>query len=47
MIPTLVREGSSVIMACHDRDLIALPGVQRLKIRDGKLELRHVHLHEE
>lgn len=47
LIPTLVSEGSSVIMACHDRDLIALPGVQRLKIRDGKLELRQAHLHEE
>lgn len=40
LIPALIREGSSVIMACHDRDLIALPGVQRLKLRDGKLENR-------
>lgn len=45
LIPTLVGEGSSVIMACHDRDLIALPGVQRLKIRDGKLEIREVNPH--
>ena len=45
LIPTLVREGSSVIMACHDRDLIALPGVQRLKIRDGMLEVKEVNLH--
>jgi tungstate transport system ATP-binding protein len=45
LIPTLVNEGGSVIMACHDRDLIALPGVQRLKIRDGKLEMRPVNLH--
>jgi len=44
LIPTLVREGSSVIMACHDRDLIALPGVQRLKIRDGMLEVKEINL---
>lgn len=45
LIPTLVREGSSIIMACHDRDLIALPGVQRLKIRDGMLEVKEINLH--
>ncbi|MBF8178948.1 energy-coupling factor ABC transporter ATP-binding protein [Herminiimonas contaminans] len=44
LIPTLLNEGGSVIMACHDRDLIALPGVQRLKIRDGKLEVRAANL---
>jgi tungstate transport system ATP-binding protein len=38
LIPTLTKAGSSVIMACHDRDLIALPGVQRLKLRDGRLQ---------
>lgn len=43
LIPALVGAGSSVIMACHDRDLIALPGVQRLKIRDGRLEVREVN----
>jgi tungstate transport system ATP-binding protein len=40
LIPTLTGAGSSVIMACHDRDLIALPGVQRLKLRDGRLQAR-------
>lgn len=40
LIPTLTETGSSVIMACHDRDLIALPGVQRLKLRDGRLQAR-------
>ena len=40
LIPTLVESGHSVIIACHDRDLIGLPGVQRLKLRDGKLEFR-------
>ncbi len=43
LIPALIAEGSSVIMACHDRDLIALPGVQRLKIRDGRLEIRQIN----
>jgi len=40
LIPTLLEAGSSVIMACHDRDLIALPQVQRLKLRDGRIEHR-------
>lgn len=40
LIPTLIRAGSTVVMACHDRDLIGLPGVQRLKLRDGKLEYK-------
>jgi tungstate transport system ATP-binding protein len=40
LIPTLTQTGSSVIMACHDRDLIALPGVQRLKLMDGRLQAR-------
>jgi tungstate transport system ATP-binding protein len=38
LIPTLIHAGSSVVMACHDRDLINLPEVQRLKLRDGRLE---------
>jgi tungstate transport system ATP-binding protein len=40
LIPTLTDGGGSVVMACHDRDLIGLPGVQRLKLRDGALEYR-------
>ncbi|SFC35305.1 energy-coupling factor ABC transporter ATP-binding protein [Massilia yuzhufengensis] len=40
LIPTLLDAGSSVVMACHDRDLIGLPGIHRLKLRDGRLELR-------
>ena len=40
LIPALIGAGSTVVMACHDRDLIALPGVQRLKLRDGKLEYK-------
>ena len=40
LIPTMIEAGRSVIIACHDRDLINLPGVQRLKLRDGHLEVR-------
>jgi len=40
LIPALISAGSTVVMACHDRDLIGLPGVQRLKLRDGKLEYK-------
>lgn len=40
LIPTLLEQGSTVVMACHDRDLIGLPGVRRLKLRDGRLEVR-------
>jgi tungstate transport system ATP-binding protein len=40
LIPTMVEAGSSIVIACHDRDLINLPGVQRLKLRDGHLEYR-------
>lgn len=40
LIPTLLEQGSTVVMACHDRDLIGLPGVRRLKLRDGRLAYR-------
>jgi tungstate transport system ATP-binding protein len=40
LIPTMAEAGGSVVVACHDRDLIGLPGVQRLKLRDGQLEVR-------
>lgn len=40
LIPTLTAAGSSVVIACHDRDLIALRGVQRLKLQDGRLQAR-------
>jgi tungstate transport system ATP-binding protein len=40
LIPTLLEQGTTVVMASHDRDLIGLPGVQRLKLRDGHLEYR-------
>jgi tungstate transport system ATP-binding protein len=40
LIPDLIRSGASVIIACHDRDLINLPEVRRMKLRDGRLEYR-------
>jgi tungstate transport system ATP-binding protein len=40
LIPKLLEAGTSVVMACHDRDLIGLPGVRRLKLRDGHIEIR-------
>lgn len=40
LIPKLIGAGSTVVMACHDRDLIGLAGVQRLKLRDGELEYK-------
>jgi tungstate transport system ATP-binding protein len=48
IIPTLMEQGTTVVMACHDRDLIGLPGVRRLKLRDGHLEYRpHKGEHDE
>jgi tungstate transport system ATP-binding protein len=48
LIPTLMEQGTTVVMACHDRDLIGLPGVRRLKLRDGHLEYRpHKGEHDE
>lgn len=44
LIPSLVAEGRTVVMACHDRDLISLPGVERLKLRDGRLQARQNRL---
>jgi len=40
LIPDLIKAGSSVIVACHDKDLIGLPGAQRMKLRDGQLQRR-------
>jgi tungstate transport system ATP-binding protein len=47
LIPTLVEAGRSVIVACHDRDLIGMPGVRRLKLRDGRLEYKQPPHHQE
>lgn len=40
LVPDLAAAGCSIIVACHDRDLIALPGIHRLKLRDGRLHVR-------
>jgi tungstate transport system ATP-binding protein len=48
LIPKLLEAGTSVVMACHDRDLIGLPGVRRLKLREGRIEYRsHKGEHDE
>jgi len=44
LIPSLTAAGTSVVIACHDRDLIALPGMQRLKLQDGRLQARQNRL---
>lgn len=44
LIPSLTAAGSTVVMACHDRDLIALREVERLKLRDGRLQARQNRL---
>lgn len=38
MIPDLIADAQAVMMACHDRDLIHLPGVQHWKLREGEIE---------
>ncbi|RJG27302.1 energy-coupling factor ABC transporter ATP-binding protein [Massilia cavernae] len=43
LIPQLLEGGTTVVMACHDRDLIGLPGVVRIKLRDGRLERRNTN----
>ncbi|MBE0621582.1 MAG: ATP-binding cassette domain-containing protein [Burkholderiales bacterium] len=37
LLARLFAEGVSVLIACHDRELIELPGVQRLHLENGKL----------
>ncbi len=40
LIPDLIASTQAVVMACHDRDLIHLPGVVHWKLRDGQIEVR-------
>ncbi|MFZ6798797.1 ATP-binding cassette domain-containing protein [Undibacterium sp. Di24W] len=44
LIPTLVAAETSVVMACHDRDLINLPSVHHVKLRDGRIEERTANI---
>ena len=37
LLARLYAEGVSVLIACHDRELIELPGVQRHHLENGKL----------
>ena len=41
LVKELAAEGRSVVMVCHDRELINLPGVVRWKLGDGRLDTRH------
>lgn len=40
LIPSFLDQGSSILIACHDRDLTNMRSVQRWKLRDGRIELR-------
>lgn len=40
LIPALTASGCTVVMACHDRDIIGLPGVHRIKLTDGRLDYK-------
>jgi tungstate transport system ATP-binding protein len=37
LIRQLVQDNSSLLIACHDRELIELPGMQRFHLEKGKL----------
>ena len=37
LIRQLVQENSSLLIACHDRELIELPGMRRFHLESGKL----------
>lgn len=41
LVRDLASEGRTVIMVCHDRELINLPGVVRWKLGDGVLDTHH------
>lgn len=37
LLARLFAEEVSVLIACHDREIIELPGIRRFHIEDGKL----------
>lgn len=41
LVRELAEEGRTVVMICHDRELINLPGVVRWKLGDGVLDTHH------
>lgn len=38
LIDTIAREGRTLLIACHDRELLSLAGVVRLHMQDGRLQ---------
>jgi tungstate transport system ATP-binding protein len=38
LIEAIAREGKTLVIACHDRELLALPAVERLHLVKGRLE---------
>ncbi|MGV3740788.1 MAG: energy-coupling factor ABC transporter ATP-binding protein [Burkholderiaceae bacterium] len=40
LLPQLKSAGTSVVIACHDRELLLLADVRRLELRDGRLAAR-------
>lgn len=41
LVRELADEGRTVVIICHDRDLINQPGVVRWKLTDGQLDTHH------
>ncbi len=37
LVQKLARDGAGVVIACHDREIIELPGVRRFHLESGKL----------
>jgi tungstate transport system ATP-binding protein len=37
LVQKLAREGAGVVIACHDREIIELPGVRQFHLENGKL----------
>ena len=37
LVQKLARDGAGVVIACHDREIIELPGVRRFHLENGKL----------
>lgn len=40
LIRSMTEQGRSLLIVCHDRDLIGLPGVTRFKLMEGRLLTR-------
>lgn len=40
LIPDLIRDGSSIVMASHDDELIGQAVLTRLSLSDGRLHIR-------